>query len=363
MQEQPKSDSLMGLNVLETLIYNAYNKQSDDNKPNFAGKDTVLFRNQWPPDFTPPADANTVYIHQQAWEFSGIPNNWVTSFNNATDEVWVPSEYNAKAFIDSGVQSDKVVVLKHGVEFSKFNLTVLPLRLPTKKSFRFLFNGGLLPRKGIDKLLEAYTSAFTRSDDVCLVIHSAYGDDFALEDVKKLSKDTHAPQVIFLQEDLSQIEMLRLYAAADVYVSPYRSEGFGLTILEAMAMGLQTIVTDFGPSKEICPADVPRACTFVQADPAECHIKPCGDNSLFGQDTPYQPMWSEPRVMSLKRKLLDAYQSRQNDLHAASTKDRIQQHAAQQTWHDVGTLMAQQIEMLLRAKARAYKSAEVEVSW
>ena len=57
--------------------------------------------------------------------------------NNVTDEIWVPSNYNAKVFIDSGVQGDKVVVLKHGVEFSKFNLTVAPMELPTKKRYRY----------------------------------------------------------------------------------------------------------------------------------------------------------------------------------------------------------------------------------
>lgn len=45
--------------------------------------------------------------------------------------------------------------------------------------------------------------------------------------------------------------MLRLYASASVYVSPYRSEGFGLTVLEAMAMGLRVIVTDSGPAREV----------------------------------------------------------------------------------------------------------------
>ncbi len=42
-----------------------------------------------------------------------------------------------------------------------------------------------------------------------------------------------------VQEYLSHVEMLHLYRSAQVYVSPFRSEGFGLGTLEAMAMGLQ----------------------------------------------------------------------------------------------------------------------------
>lgn len=42
-----------------------------------------------------------------------------------------------------------------------------------------------------------------------------------------------------LQTSLSHAEMLRLYRSADVYVSSFRSEGFGLGTLEALALGLQ----------------------------------------------------------------------------------------------------------------------------
>lgn len=45
--------------------------------------------------------------------------------------------------------------------------------------------------------------------------------------------------VACLQDALSHAEMLRLFRSADVYVSPFRSEGFGLGTLEAMTMGLQ----------------------------------------------------------------------------------------------------------------------------
>ena len=42
--------------------------------------------------------------------------------------------------------------------------------LKTQKSFRFLFVGGTIQRKGIDLLLNAYHQVFTARDDVCLVI-------------------------------------------------------------------------------------------------------------------------------------------------------------------------------------------------
>ena len=45
-------------------------------------------------------------------------------------------------------------------------------------------------------------------------------------------------------------EMPRLYASADAFVLPTRGEGFGLPIIEAMAMGLPTIATNFSGQTE-----------------------------------------------------------------------------------------------------------------
>ena len=45
--------------------------------------------------------------------------------------------------------------------------------------------------------------------------------------------------LVDLQDSLSHVEMLRLYRSANVYVSSFRSEGFGLGSLEALALGLQ----------------------------------------------------------------------------------------------------------------------------
>ena len=345
MQEPLKSNSLMELGVLEMLVYQALLKQSWEKAGMVTGPG-VLFRNAWPPNFAPPMPG-LVYIHQQAFEFLGIPSYWVKPLNNITDEIWVPSQYNAEAFVKSGVDHDKVIVLRHGVEFGKFNVSVRSLPLPTRKGFKFLFNGGLLPRKGIDVLLSAYTNAFKANDNVTLIIHAVYGDNFQLDEILELQKKADMPEILLFQNDLSHFEMVQLYKSTDVYVSPYRSEGFGLTVLEAMAAGMQIIVTDFGPSSEICPTTV-AACLLVDADPSECRIKPCGNMTLFGQPTVHQPSWSVPRVKSLMQRMQDAFQ----DWHirggtASTLQEDIKKHAKESSWFDVGSLMIERIVMQL----------------
>ena len=56
------------------------------------------------------------------------------------------------------------------------------------------------------------------------------------------------------QTPLSHAEMLRLYRSANVYVSPFRSEGFGLGTLEAMALGLQACYWSIIESAHLAPA-------------------------------------------------------------------------------------------------------------
>lgn len=62
--------------------------------------------------------------------------------------------------------------------------------------------------------------------------------------------ETLLPCVVVHSQELDEIEMPRLYAAADAFVLPTRGEGWGLPIMEAMAMGLPTIATNWsGPSE------------------------------------------------------------------------------------------------------------------
>ena len=354
LQEPLKNTSFMEMDVLEMLVYEAYLKQSWKKASTMAGLG-VLIRNAWPPNFAPPMPG-LVYIHQQAFEFQGIPLSWVTSLNNITTEIWVPSRYNADAFVESGVQADKITVINHGVEFGKFNVSVQPIPLPTRKGFKFLFNGGLLPRKGIDLLLNAYTNAFKAHDNVTLIIHTVYGDNFQLREILELQKRPDMPEILLFQNELSHFKMIQLYKATNVYVSPYRSEGFGLTVLEAMAAGLQVIVTDFGPSNEICRANL-GACLLVDADPSECNIKPCGNMTLFGQPTGHQPSWSEPRIDSLKGRMQAVFQEwKLRDGAASALREDLMNHAKQNSWFDVGSLMIDRILLQLNTYGKSLAS-------
>jgi glycosyltransferase involved in cell wall biosynthesis len=215
----------------------------------------ITIRHQWPPDFTPVISGKLVLI--QPWEFGSLPKEWITPFSTVVDEVWVPTNYVRECYISSGVPAERVQVVPNGVDTGIFTPSASKFLLKTTKQFRFLFVGGTIQRKGIDLLLGAYHNSFTADDDVCLVIKdmgssSVYEGQTAGEMIERFISTAGAPEIEYIDRTLSPAEMAGLYTACNCLVHPYRGEGFGLPIAEAMACGLPAIVTGYGAALDFC---------------------------------------------------------------------------------------------------------------
>src|SRR5262249_43796159 len=61
-----------------------------------------------------------------------------------------------------------------------------------------------------------------------------------------------APAIEYLTAELDEPALASLYAACHCLVLPYRGEGFGLPVAEAMAVGLPVIVTGDGATRDFC---------------------------------------------------------------------------------------------------------------
>ncbi len=215
----------------------------------------VHVRHGWPPDWSPPPSGR--WVVYQHWEYGSLPREWLRPLAEQADEVWVMSAYARRCFVQSGVPADRVFVVPGGVDIAALTRPRPPFPLRTQKRFRFLFVGGTLARKGFDVLLAAYALAFRRADDVCLVVKdlgaaSFYQGQTAGEAVARLQADPDAPEVEYLDRDLGEDELASLYQSCHCLAYPYRGEGFGLPIAEAMACGLAVIVTGHGAALDFC---------------------------------------------------------------------------------------------------------------
>jgi UDP-glucose:(heptosyl)LPS alpha-1,3-glucosyltransferase len=103
----------------------------------------------------------------------------------------------------------------------------------------FLFLASGFRRKGLDLLLEAFPAVLQSCAKARLVV---VGRDSAQPDYEAQARRLGIAQAVRFLGPRRDAEAC--YGAADVYVLPTRYDGFGLTVLDAMASGLPVVTTD-----------------------------------------------------------------------------------------------------------------------
>jgi glycosyltransferase involved in cell wall biosynthesis len=193
-------------------------------------------------------------------------------------EVVTPSHWSRQGFIDSGVDERRIHVIAHGVSADycragtpEEKRTVRRTIGIAEDAFVFLSIGAMTWNKGIGSLAAAFAAHWRRDPRAILLLKggdSLYGNRLngALTEALRLRPgcldESILQSVRYIGDNLSRADLAMLYRASDVYVSPYRGEGFNLPVLEAMACGVPVIVTRGGSTDDFCPD---RLCLRVES--------------------------------------------------------------------------------------------------
>ncbi|MCH7727054.1 MAG: glycosyltransferase, partial [Planctomycetes bacterium] len=321
-------------------VFDAYRILPSVNRPLDGGPE-VTIRHAFPPNWSRPATGR--WVHIQPWEFGALPLEWVAPLRDQVDEVWAPSNYVKQVYINSGIPGDKIVVTPWGIDPAVFDPKAPPVHLPTQASFVFLFVGGTISRKGFDILLDAYQKEFSRDDDVCLVVKDVgtktfyrYGN---LRDrVLQAIAESTGPEIVYIESNLSLGQIVSLYTACDCLVAPYRGEGFGLPILEAMACGVTPIVPRGGASDDFVSDDT---AYLVPADVVECEH----DWRLCGVATELAP-----KVVDVQTAMRGAFERQKATRRMGHKASEIVRE--QYTWDKTASLMSERLQALADRSAK-----------
>lgn len=151
--------------------------------------------------------------------------------------------------------ADRIIRIPGGVDLKRFNLpeygtksVKIKLGIPLDKTI-FLTVRNLVPRMGLEELIEAFNSSRILKNKGLLLI----GGKGHLENrLKSLVKRYNLYDAVRFLGHIPEKDLPQMYQAADLLILPTKElEGFGLVILEALACGTPVLGTPVGAIPEV----------------------------------------------------------------------------------------------------------------
>jgi glycosyltransferase involved in cell wall biosynthesis len=184
------------------------------------------------------------------------------------DRVFVTCNW-AKGVVLQNVPSAKVSVVPLGV-----NTDIFKPEASNHEPTRFLNIGKWEMRKGHDVLLEAFNRAFTKKDNVQLVLQpnnfhvTTARPQIAQQWTQLYQSSPLVDKIVIESRKQTSAGVAKLINSCDVFVAPSRAEGWNLPALEAMACGKHIITTNYSAHTEYCNSENATLIEITRTEPA-----------------------------------------------------------------------------------------------
>ncbi len=230
------------------------------------------------------------------WEVSAAPpGGWTDAFA-LLDEVWAPTRHVADVI--QTVSPIPVIQIRLPIEMPR-SAQLSRHALGLRDGFMFLFSFDYLSvfkRKNPLAVIEAYTQAFGPDDGAILVLKCINQEYDAANHDRLLRAARARPDIQVIDRYVDPHIKNALTAACDCYVSLHRSEGFGLTMAEAMYQGKPVIATGYSGNMDFMTASNSYLVDY--------ELVPIGDDAA---PYPADGAWAQPDVAAAARAMREVF--------------------------------------------------------
>jgi hypothetical protein len=205
--------------------------------------------------------ASRYRIGYWAWETEALPMDWARMVD-ALHELWVPSR-----FVQGAVRQSTDPASHHKVRVAPHPTRDMGVVTPDRARFGLSADAMVVlvmadlrstsARKNPLGSIEAYVRAFPAPSPsvqmVCKVVATGADQD-AYAHLRARFADRH--DIAFLTEEMDDLGVWTLMASSDVLLSLHRSEGYGLTLSEAMQLGRCVVATAWSGNMDFMDDEV-----------------------------------------------------------------------------------------------------------